>query len=152
MSPVRSPGYGTSTSAGDGAKRLKLVHSRYRDLAVCYPSLHRNSTQHTVRSVAPNSCSLPHLTTGLEHLQHRSTPDPTWAEPCLPRCWQAGHSLDRLPQPSPDPPDPGLPIAVRFLVPSSPSPPTRILVGPVGTASTTHISTAQHSIAQHITA
>lgn len=113
-SPVKSPGYGTSTSAVDHAERVRLVHSKYRHPAVQYRlcSVHYGaSAQLTVRTATPNSCSLPHLTTGLEHLQHRSTPDSTCSEPCLHWCWQ-GRQAGRLdivcscPQPSPDPPRP----------------------------------------------
>lgn len=121
-SPVRSPGYGTSTSSVDHATRTRLVLSKYRHPAVHYrlcSEHYRNSTQYTVRTATPNSCSLPHLTTGLEHLQHPLHSGPDMLRTLSPLVL-AGWTLSVLrPQSSPDPPDPGLPIAVRFPVPSS---------------------------------
>lgn len=151
-SPVRAPGYGTSTSPVDHTARVRPVHSKYRHPAVHYrlcSEHYRNSTQYIVRTATPNSCSLPHLTTGLEHLQHRSTPDSTWAEPCLPWCWQAGRPLSVLrPQPSPDPPDPGLPIAVRLLVPSSRRRFESLLARWCRTVWTVRHRSAQHNMAR----
>lgn len=120
---------------------------------------------HTVRIVTPNSCSLPHLTTGraLEHLQRRSTPDPTCAEPCLHWRWHAGRlagwTMDIVclytPLPLPPAPRPShLQIrptpAFQSLSGSSSRPldPGLSPCWPVGagrTGSTTHAITARHN-------
>lgn len=165
-SPVRSPGYGASTSAAEHAARGRLVDSKYRASCCALPPVERalhcttgTVHGHTVRIVTPNPCSLPHLTTGraLEHLQRRSTPDPTCAEPCLDWRWQAGQcplSVSACTPPlSPGPAisrsaRPRLPIAVRLLVPSSRPRPEPLLARWCRMDSTTQMPSQHGTVGQ----
>jgi len=108
--------------------------------ATCWPLLRTAA----VCTATPNSCSLPHLNTGLEHLQHRSTPDSTCTKPCLLWCWQGladrqtGHCLSRHPRSARPRP------SNRCQVPRPVfEPPVRALVHPLAQNSTTLTITAQ---------
>lgn len=123
-SPVKSPGYGTSTSAVDHAKRVRLVYSKYRHPAVQYRlcSVHYGaSTQLTVRTATPNSCSLPQDSSTCSIAPLRTRPAQNLVSIGAGRAGRlAGWTLSVLaPSHLQTRPDPGLPIAVRILVPSS---------------------------------